>query len=185
MALQENRSIHPAGSPEGATPSALSWYLVHTKPRQEEVALENLERQGYAAYLPRLTVEKIRRNKAQWVREAMFPRYLFVQLDTSGAGLSWAPIRSTLGVSRLVHFGSQPARADERLVELLQSREQDAPAQALFSAGDSVVVTQGPFAGIEAIYQTTDAEQRAIILLEIMSRPVSLPIDAGQLRKSG
>ena len=28
------------------------WYLIHTKPRQESVALENLERQGYQCYLP-------------------------------------------------------------------------------------------------------------------------------------
>ena len=32
----------------------------------------------------------------------MFARYLFVRLDTSDNGPSWAPIRSTLGVSQPV-----------------------------------------------------------------------------------
>ena len=165
------------------TDDALPWYLVHTKPRQEELALENLERQGYRCYLPRLQVEKVRRGKATLVREPMFARYLFVQLNASGAGRSWSPIRSTLGVSRLVHFGNQPARADAGLVQWLRAREDEAPAQTLFAPGDSVVVTQGPFAGIEGVFQTTDAERRAIILLEILSRPVSLPVEAGSLRK--
>jgi transcriptional antiterminator RfaH len=165
-------------------PSTVAWYLVHTKPRQEDTALVNLERQGYACYLPKLQVEKVRRGKAALVSEAMFARYLFVRLDTSGQGQSWAPIRSTLGVSRLVHFGNQPARAGDALVELLRSREQALPAQRLYSSGDKVTVTQGPFAGIEAIYQSTDAEQRAMILIEILSKTVSLQIDSAALRKA-
>lgn len=168
-----------------ALPHCLSWYLVHTKPRQEETALLNLERQGYACYLPRLVVEKVRRRKAEMVSEAMFPRYLFVQLDTSGQGQSWSPIRSTLGVSRLVHFGNHPAKANDQLVALLRSREEALPAERLFSPGEAVRVAEGPFAGIEAIYQTADAERRSVILLEILSKTVTLQIDTAALRKAG
>ncbi|MEY3665488.1 MAG: hypothetical protein RLZZ153_1670, partial [Pseudomonadota bacterium] len=39
-----------------------------------------------------------------------------------------------------------------------------------------------PFAGIEAIYQTTDAERRAHILLELLSNQVRLSIDPASLR---
>ncbi|MEE8263278.1 MAG: transcription termination/antitermination NusG family protein, partial [Gammaproteobacteria bacterium] len=28
------------------------WYLIYSKPRQERLALENLRRQNYEAYLP-------------------------------------------------------------------------------------------------------------------------------------
>ena len=55
----------------------------------------------------------------------------------------------------------------------------------MFASGDSVVITDGPFAGIEVIYQTADAERRAFILLEILAKPVSMHIDAGRLRKAG
>ena len=171
---------------ESLTPQATTaWYLVHTKPRQEDIALTNLERQGYPCYLPRLNVEKVRRGKAQIVREAMFPRYLFVRLDTGHQAKSWSPIRSTLGVSKLVYFGSQPAKVDEQLVALLQSREQALPEQTLFAPGDAVVITQGPFAGIEAVFQTSDPERRSMILLEILSKKVVMQVDAGVLRKVG
>lgn len=165
-----------------SAPSTIAWYLVHTKPRQEEIALLNLERQGYTCYLPRISVEKIRRRKAEVVVEAMFPRYLFVQLDTSLQAKSWSPIRSTLGVSRLVHFGTTPAKVDDELVAVLRNREQAEPPQMMFKPGDSVVIIEGPFAGIEAIYQTTDAERRAHILLELLSNQVRLSLDPASLR---
>lgn len=182
----------PAASPSTAPPTltvitspTTAWYLVHTKPRQEDVALANLERQGYECYLPQMRIERIRRRKAEVTTEPMFPRYLFIRLDSSDQGKSWSPIRSTLGVSQLVHFGARAAKVDDTLVHLLRQREQVMPAEAMFASGDSVVITDGPFAGIEAIYQTTDAERRAFILLEILSKPVPMQIDVGRLRKAG
>jgi len=172
-------------STESSAPSTLSWYLVHAKPRQEDVALANLERQGYECYLPQMRIERIRRRKAEVATEPMFPRYLFVRLDSSDQGKSWSPIRSTLGVSQLVHFGTQAAKVDDMLVDLLRQRERALPTEAMFHSGDSVVIADGPFAGIEAIYQTSDAERRAFILLEILAKPVSMHIDAGRLRKAG
>jgi len=162
-----------------------SWYLVHTKPRQEDVALANLQRQGYDCYLPQMRIERIRRRKVEIATEPMFPRYLFIRLDSSDQGKSWSPIRSSLGVSQLVHFGVRAAKVDDALVDLLRQREQALPLDAMFHSGDSVVITDGPFAGIEAIYQTADAERRAFILLEILSKPVSMQIDTGNLRKAG
>lgn len=172
-------------STESSAPSTLSWYLVHTKPRQEDIALANLQRQGYECYLPQMCIERIRRRKAEVATEPMFPRYLFIRLDSSDHGKSWSPIRSTLGVSQLVHFGARAAKVDDSLVDLLRKRERAMPTEAMFQSGDSVVITDGPFAGIEAIYQTADAERRAFILLEILNKPVPMQIDTGHLRKAG
>ena len=43
-------------------------------------------------------------------------------------------------------------------------------------------VTEGPFAGIEAIYQLTDGEARAMVLIELIGRKVSLPLHPAALR---
>lgn len=160
-----------------------AWYLVHTKPRQEHIALTNLERQGYTCYLPQMRIERVRRGKAALVTEPMFPRYLFIQLDSSDQGKSWAPVRSTLGVTALVRFGARAAQVDPALIALLRQREQAMPSTPMFQSGETVVITTGAFAGIEAIYQTADAEHRAIILLDILSKTVSMQIDVGELRK--
>jgi len=55
----------------------------------------------------------------------------------------------------------------------------------LSSAGENVTVADGPFAGLEAIDQNTDAESRSMILLNILSKPVVMRIDAASLRKTG
>jgi transcription antitermination factor NusG len=85
-------------------PAQTHWYPIHTKPRQERRALDNLQHRGYPCYLPMFPVQKIRRAKLTTVEESLFPRYLFIQLDIGPKGLDWGPIRSTMGVSRLVRF---------------------------------------------------------------------------------
>ncbi len=169
------------------SPTSMAWFLVRSKPRQEAVAWTNLARQGYESYLPLFATEKLVRRKRTVVQEPMFARYLFVRLDTSGQGQSWSPIRSTVGVSELVCFGSRPARVDAALISTLREREiaQQAAPDALFAAGDSVRITEGAFAGLEAIYQMNDAEGRAMVLLDLLSKPVAMTIDAASLRKVG
>ena len=163
----------------------MHWYLIHTKPRQENIALENLQQQGYTCYLPLLNVEKIRRGKLAVVLEALFPRYLFIQLDTKLSSQSWTPIRSTKGVNRLVAFGGQPAKVDEALVFILKRAEETQPErlQKMFAAGDKVQLTQGAFAGLEGIYQMADGESRAMVLIEILSKPVRIAVEQVELRK--
>ncbi len=85
----------------------------------------------------------------------------------------------------MVHFGARAAKVDDALVDLLRQREQAMPLDAMFRSGDSVIITDGPFAGIDAIYQPADAARRAFILLDILSSPVLMQIDTGRLRKAG
>ena len=165
----------------------MQWYLVHTKPRQEPLALENLQRQGYECYVPTLLIEKIRRSSTVLVQEPLFPRYLFIRLGLDFKSQSWAPIHSTIGVSRLVRFGTEPAKVDDGLIEVLREHEgrfKDQP-QKLFTPGQKVVVTDGPFAGIEGVFQMASGEQRVMVLIELMNKPVRLPLAPNQVKSLG
>lgn len=159
----------------------MPWYLVHTKPREEVRALENLERQGYRCFLPILAVEKLRRGAVMRVEEPLFPRYLFIELDADGFGQSWAPIRSTKGVSQLVRFGAEAAKVDERLIAALRDRDAEAP-RPLFRSGDRVTIADGPFAGIEAVFEIADGERRAMVLVEMLGKRARLTVPVRQLR---
>jgi len=162
----------------------MPWYLIHTKPRQEKVALENLERQGYTCLLPMLPKEKIHKRTIGACAEPLFPRYLFLQTDENGTGRGLAPVRSTRGVSRLVSFGAKPAEVAPRLIELLRSFErQETTPVPLFSPGERVVVTTGAFAGLEAVYKMADGARRAMILIEILHKEVRMSISPADLRK--
>lgn len=156
----------------------MHWYLVHTKPRQEKCALRNLQQQGYQCYLPILRSEKLRQGLLTVVDEPLFPRYLFIRLSLGDSARSWAPIRSTKGVSRLVSFGIELPRVDDDLIELLRLQEVSVQAEPkrLFRPGERVRLTEAPFVGIEGIYQMADGARRIMVLIEISSKPVAVRV---------
>ena len=163
----------------------MNWHLIHTKPRQEKIALQNLQQQGYECYLPMLILEKICRKSSKIVEEALFPRYLFICLDSGKQAKSWSPIRSTKGVNRLVCFGTEPAKVDTRLIEILRKENQTSNPKPAFSCGDRVIISSGAFAGIEALYQITDGEQRSMVLIEMLCKSVEITVNSSCLRKVG
>ncbi len=155
-----------------------AWYLVFSKPQRERLAKENLERQEYQVYLPLVRNRKRVAGRYRSLIEPMFPRYLFIQLDDENQ--DWGPIRSTLGVAKLVCFGMIPARLPDALLQLLREREDDLGIQILpveeLQAGDRVRIVEGVMAGYEALYQSRSGSERAILLLEIAERSAQITI---------
>ena len=157
----------------------MNWYAIHSKPRQEERALENLQRQGFEAWLPLLTIEKVLRSKLVQVVEPMFSRYLFIRLDTEQT--NWSPIRSTLGVSKLVSFGHIPAKVPPELIEFLRQAPPET-VERLFDVGSNVRVANGPLKGLEGQYLAHDGETRAFVLVELLGQPQKLRVTLDSLR---
>lgn len=156
-----------------------AWYVVHTKPRQEVRALENLHNQGFNCFLPTMQVQKLRNQKVQTIDEPMFSRYLFIQLDDQTQ--NWGLIRSTLGVSKLVSFGPQPAKVPFEFIVFLK----EAPPKMLkrmFAPGDSVQVASGPLQGLEGKYMAHDGETRAFVLIDLLGQPQKLCMALESLR---
>jgi transcriptional antiterminator RfaH len=161
-----------------------NWYLIHTKIRQERVALEHLQRQGFECFLPEIWFEKLRWGALQVVQEPLFPRYLFIRLGTDTESQSWTPIRSTVGVSRLVTFGKTPAKLSDDLVDSIRAQSGTSQIQVRhFEPGEQVVVTEGPFVGVEAIYQMASGEGRVMVLLNILSKDVKMSLAPTSIRK--
>jgi transcriptional antiterminator RfaH len=149
------------------------WLAVYCKPRQELVAQENLQRQGFHTYLPRIQMK--RRLRGKWVDmiEVLFPRYIFIRVDPNKNSI--APVRSTQGVVGLVRFGGQPATvADEVIETLFQHEDQDSglhkDERPQFCAGEAVKLVEGPLAGMEGVFVQEDSEKRVIVLLELLGK---------------
>ena len=149
------------------------WYAVCCKPRQESVAEENLLRQGFQVYLPRIRIRQRRRR--QWIDavEVLFPRYIFIRVDPLQR--STASVRSTRGVVGMVRFGGQPAVVPDKIMDALRQRE-DADSgmhldeRPLFSAGETVKLVEGPLAGMEGVFTEQDGDKRVIVLLELLGK---------------
>jgi transcriptional antiterminator RfaH len=55
----------------------------------------------------------------------------------------------------------------------------------MFRPGERVRLITGPFAGIEGIYQMAEGERRVMVLIELMSKLVSVGVSPTELRKVG
>lgn len=160
-----------------------SWYLIQTKPRQEKLAEENLERQGYETYLPMAEIRRKRRGRSVRVIDPMFPRYLFIHLSDETD--DWRPIRSTLGVASLVRFGQDPARIPNQLIDALRKRETESGYHKLeattVAKGTPVRIAEGPFEGFEGLYQCSTGKERVVLLLQIAEQAVKIDVLASHI----
>lgn len=153
-----------------------AWYLLQSKPHQEQRALENLRNQGFECFMPLYLRERLRRGRREKAEDPLFPRYIFIRLDSIAS--NWHVLRSTYGVTHIVRFGEQPARVPDAVIEAIAKR-QSASVQ-IFQPGDQVCITDGVFAGLEGVFEQNDGEARVLILMELMAKQqrLSFPLDA-------
>ena len=102
------------------------WYVVHARPHQERRAEANLLRQGFRVWLPVMERSRRHARRIETVRSALFPGYLFVELDIERA--TWRAINGTFGVRRLLADGLYPqARRRCRRISLPRCGARSAP----------------------------------------------------------
>lgn len=172
---------------EDAIPPGLQslrqWFLIFTKPCAEQTAHRNLERQGFRVYYPRLLRPALQRGR--WVERvvSLFPRYLFVQLDTARQSL--APVRSTTGVANIVRFGSGITVVHDRIVDGLMRRADPISGvhrlagAKVFEPGAAVSIVAGAFEGLDGIFERDAGNERVVILLRLLGRQAPVRIPAG------
>lgn len=159
------------------------WYALQAKPRQDARAEEHLRNQGYEVFRPLVKVRKRRAGKLQDVVESMFPRYLFLRLCNISE--NWGPIRSTRGVAGLVRWGDNVPPVPDAVIADLQARMAEAEDGCVdltdetdFRPNQKLRITEGVFAGYEALYRARTGDERVIVLLNIMqqAQEITLPV---------
>lgn len=167
-------------------PDQKNWFAVITKPRQEQIALQNLQNQAYKCFLPMAENPYQRRSKKQII-EPLFPRYLFLNAIATTQNL--APVRSTLGVISMVRFGTELAVISEQVINAIKQRIN--PETGLIKIepikikpGDKVKIFDGPLTGLNGIVAEKNSENRALILLELMGRPTKVQVDPIMLQRT-
>lgn len=159
-----------------------SWYLLYCKRGQLLRAKEHLERQAVNCLTPMITLEKMVRGKRTAVSEPLFPNYLFVEFDPES--IHTTTVHSTRGVSHFVRFGAQPATVPEKVIdELIHFQAEDITDPETPHPGDSVVITEGAFEGLEAIFAEPDGEARSMLLLNLLNKQVRQSVRNTDFRK--
>ena len=149
------------------------WFLIYTKPHQEERAKENLENQGNEAFLPMIASEKTKQPQS-FSLKPMFPRYLFTKFIVENN--NWTHIKSTRGVSHIVVFGENLTKVPNSVIDYLKSKVDDNDVLKLqttrktFQKGDELVIKQGVFQGKDATFSSMRGKERVRVLLSLMNR---------------
>ena len=163
------------------------WLVAYTKPRLELVALQNLERQNFEAYLPRYKKFKNTETGPVPVFEPMFPRYILFR--PSKAEQSIETVRSTKGISHVVRFGFEPGVVSSSMVATIQTFEASQNQATLqemsnFKAGQKVKLKHVGLGALEGLVQSVSAK-RVAVLLEILGRPTLVQVDHHQVEALG
>jgi transcriptional antiterminator RfaH len=156
------------------------WYVAQTHPHAEAKAFEHLRRQAYDVYLPRILKQRRHARRIETIAAPLFPRYMFVGMGL--AGQRWHPIRSTVGIARLICDSEGPAQVPCSVIEALRNREDSngfvkLDRQPRFQRGDKIRVVEGAFCDCLALYEGMSNHERVAILLELLGRKVRIVLD--------
>lgn len=150
------------------------WIVAKTKPSRDFWAAENVARQGYAFYLPKIYV----RNRRYARAEPLFPSHLFVLVDGP-----WRFLLSTFGVSGVMLSGDNPAVVPAKELDRVRALEGpdgfiELPGHGeKFKNGEQVRVVAGPLEGRVGIYQGQSSRERVMVLLDLLGRKTTVLID--------
>jgi transcription antitermination factor NusG len=154
-----------------------SWFVAKTKPAKERyVETCVLEKWGIDVFFP--IIRSPSYNKPTF--EPLFPTYLFCSFDIQST--VWPAIRWIPGLCYFLGAGQQLVPVSDELVADIRKRIyrwNEGGYIRHFTRGECVLVTSGPFSGVEGIFQKyLPARQRCQILLQILGQQnkVELPV---------
>ena len=165
----------------------LQWYVIQSKTQKEYLVYEQLSIRKIEAYYPCIQV-KVVNPRARKIKP-YFPGYLFVRVDLKQMGasaLQWTP-----GAVGLVGYGGEPAFVPDSLLQAIR-RHVDHINKGRHEAfdnlksGEIVAITNGPFAGYSAIFDSySPGHERVRVLLQMLhDRQVCVTLSRGWLERT-
>ena len=179
MSAQHNQRNHQlcADYPEGKT-----WLCVMCKTQQENIARDNLTRQGFTVYLPMAQQRGRKHGQVTTNLKAMFPGYLFIEADLEYQDLS--VIRSTTGCIAFLRHGAQPALLPNEVMASIKEAEDVLRGKfeihQNFTPGSKYELMEQGFNGHTATFLALDGKERARVLVTLLNKEheVKIPISS-------
>ncbi|MEV6120766.1 transcription termination/antitermination protein NusG [Streptomyces sp. NPDC052077] len=188
------------------------WYVIHTYAGYENRVKTNLEQRAvslnveeyiFQAEVPQEEVVQIKNGDRKTIRQNKLPGYVLVRMELTNE--SWGVVRNTPGVTGFVGnaYDPYPLTLDEIVKMLAPEAEEKAAREAAeaegkpvpqrkvevqvldFEVGDSVTVTDGPFATLQATINEINADSKKVKgLVEIFGRETPVELSFDQIQKN-
>ncbi len=184
------------------------WYVVHTYAGMENRVKQNIEQRVtslnmedyiYETVVPTETVVEMKNGNKKEVTRVYLPGYVLVRMDLTDE--SWGCIRHTPAVTGFVGNANDPTplMIDEvesmlrpGIVARISASAQGKGKRPVkkvevqdYQIGDSIMVIEGPFAGVPGIItEINPNSQRLIATVEFMGRDTPVDLTFPQIEKS-
>ncbi|MFC8452957.1 transcription termination/antitermination protein NusG [Kitasatospora sp. NPDC057223] len=184
------------------------WYVIHTYAGYENRVKQNLEQRSvslnvedyiFQSEVPQEEVVQIKNGDRKTIRQNKLPGYVLVRMDLTPE--SWGVVRNTPGVTGFVGnaYDPYPLTLDEVVKMLAPDVERQAAKDAGrpmpgkpvevqvldFEVGDSVTVTDGPFATLQATINEINPDSKKVKgLVEIFGRETPVELSFDQIQKN-
>ncbi|MEU3525513.1 transcription termination/antitermination protein NusG [Streptomyces sp. NPDC038707] len=188
------------------------WYVIHTYAGYENRVKTNLEQRAvslnvedyiFQAEVPQEEVVQIKNGDRKTIKQNKLPGYVLVRMDLTNE--SWGVVRNTPGVTGFVGnaYDPYPLTLDEIVKMLAPEAEDKAAREAAaaegkpapqrkvevqvldFEVGDSVTVTDGPFATLQATINEINPDSKKVKgLVEIFGRETPVELSFDQIQKN-
>lgn len=167
------------------------WYIVHTYSGHENRVAQTLKSRSeikgftdkiFKVFIPSQDKVVVSEGKKRKVKERLFPGYVYINmlLDED----SWAFVRNTQGITGFVGSGSNPTPLPENeVVALMKYVVTETPKfEMKFQEGDSVKITEGPFAdSIGKISEVNEDQGKVKVLVSFFGKEVPIELEFSQV----
>jgi transcriptional antiterminator NusG len=185
-----------------------AWYVVHTYSGYEDKVRTNLEQRiksmdaedlVFRVVVPSVEEIEIRDGQRRTVPRKIFPGYVLVQMiplgqedlaaseqDKARSSKAWAVVRNSPGVTGFVGSGTAPTPLEDAEVRSImkQMRAEEPVIKVGFQPGQSVRVTDGPFADFVGTVEEINAEKGKVkVAVSIFGRETPVELDFLQVER--
>ncbi|MFH1381331.1 MAG: transcription termination/antitermination protein NusG [Chloroflexota bacterium] len=173
--------------------SEKQWYVIHTYSGYEDRVKKNLEQRVKVmdaegeigeVVIPTEDEVEVRGGQRHTVTKKILPSYVLIQMKLSDQ--SWSIVRNTPGVTGFVGSGGKPTPLQEAEVSRIhkQMTEEVPKVKVGFKQGQSVRVTDGPFADFVGIVDEISPEKGKVkVLLTLFGRETPVELDSLQVER--
>lgn len=183
---------------EGDKPAAgeKKWYIVHTYSGHENKAkltlLERVRNANLTEYfgevlVPTESVMEVVKGQRRTTTRKFFPGYMFVQMVLDDR--TFHLVKNTPKITGFLG-GTKPTPVPEREITGVQTNMSEGgkpkpKARVVFEVGDSVRVTDGPFANFSATVEEVKSDKQKLkVSLSMFGRATSVELDFAQVEKA-
>ena len=165
--------------------SSLKWFVVQTKPRQEDRAQYFLAEKGFETYLPKMEVASVRSYRRMLIRKPLFPSYLFTRFDPQE---NLVHVRWSKGVVKILPESNRPQPVDNAIIKGIRKlcKKDGVVRKCSLKPKDKVRIAKGPLRDLLGIFEHWSSDQgRVRILLNLLNYQATVELHHSMIAKIG